>query len=272
MIDAHVHLEKGPYTREWVEEFLRYAQQRGIEEVYFLEHTHLFTEYLGLYDEMASYNPYQYQWFEKKRKNAKPIGEYLEFIRRMKEESWPVKIKFGLEVCYSPEHEEEIRQLKDRYPMDFWAGSVHFLDGWAFSHLRQPWKKDEVRVKELYARYYDLLARLAESRLFSGLSHPNSLQCFGTYPPEGMEQEARRLAAALRDSRMYVEESSGLRINYGDPELGMSSVLLHAMIRQQVPVLTASDAHIPENVGKWVREMCEAIAQEEESFQKGLWE
>lgn len=265
MIDAHVHLEKGPYTREWVEKFLQYAQQRGIEEIFFLEHTHLFTEYLGLYDEMAAYNPYQHQWFAKKRQNARSIGEYLEFIHRMKEEPLPVKVKFGLEVCYSPEHEEEIRQLKDRYPVDFWVGSVHFIHGWAFSHLRQPWKKEEVCVKELYACYYRLLVQLAESRLFSGLAHPNSLQCFGAYPPAGMEEEARRLAVALRDSKMYVEESSGLRINYGDPALGMSPVLLRAMIRQQVPVCTASDAHVPHDVGKWVKEMCQIIAREQEA-------
>lgn len=44
MIDAHVHLEKGPYTREWLQEFIFYAQDRGIRKIYFLEHTHIFRE------------------------------------------------------------------------------------------------------------------------------------------------------------------------------------------------------------------------------------
>ncbi|MFR3591475.1 hypothetical protein [Eisenbergiella massiliensis] len=44
MIDAHVHLEKGPYTREWLQEFIFYAQERGIRKIYFLEHTHIFRE------------------------------------------------------------------------------------------------------------------------------------------------------------------------------------------------------------------------------------
>ena len=34
MIDAHVHLEKGPYTREWLQEFIFYAQERGIRKIY----------------------------------------------------------------------------------------------------------------------------------------------------------------------------------------------------------------------------------------------
>ena len=30
LIDGHVHLEKGPYSVEWVHEFIRYALDRGI--------------------------------------------------------------------------------------------------------------------------------------------------------------------------------------------------------------------------------------------------
>ena len=36
MIDAHVHLEKGEYCIEWINEFIQYALTRGIEEIYFL--------------------------------------------------------------------------------------------------------------------------------------------------------------------------------------------------------------------------------------------
>lgn len=56
MIDAHVHLEKGPYTREWLQEFIIFARERGIREIYFLEHTHIFRECSPLYTEMAQYN------------------------------------------------------------------------------------------------------------------------------------------------------------------------------------------------------------------------
>ncbi len=39
MIDAHVHLEKGDYSVEWINQFAVYAVKRNIDEVYFLEHT-----------------------------------------------------------------------------------------------------------------------------------------------------------------------------------------------------------------------------------------
>ena len=73
------------------------------KEIYFLEHTHLFQECQSLYTEMAEYNAYQGSWFEKKKK-----------------ETFPVKLKFGLEVCYSPEHEKDIEKIKSLYSFDFW--------------------------------------------------------------------------------------------------------------------------------------------------------
>ncbi len=44
MIDAHVHLEKGDYSVEWIEQFIAYAVKRSIDEIFFLEHTHIFKE------------------------------------------------------------------------------------------------------------------------------------------------------------------------------------------------------------------------------------
>lgn len=61
---------------------------------------------------------------------------------------------------------------------------------------------------------------------------------------------------------MYIEESSGLAINYGDPELGMNRKMLRSMLQKNIEILTASDAHVPENVGKFVKEMYDIIENE----------
>lgn len=55
----------------------------------------------------------------------------MEFIELMKKEQFPIKIKFGLEVCYSLEHEKEIEKIKEMYPFDFLVGAIHFIDGLA---------------------------------------------------------------------------------------------------------------------------------------------
>lgn len=255
MIDAHVHLEKGDYCIEWIYEFIECALAREINEIYFLEHTHIFKECCSLYKEMSCYNGYQNQWYRKKYEKARPIKEYTDFIEKVKREKFPVKLNFGLEVCYSPEHVEDIERIKEIYPFDFLVGSIHFIDGWAFSHLRQPWKKEDYNLEVLYHRYYELMYELAKSSLFSGLAHPNSLQCFGAYPIGNYDNEYQRIALALKENNMYIEESSGLVINYGDIELGMNEKMLEIMMEENIQILTASDAHTPQNVGKLVREM-----------------
>ena len=58
---------------------------------------------------------------------------------------------------------------------------------------------------------------------------------------------------------MYIEESSGLVVNYGDTEAGMNKNMLRAMIQQNVQILTASDAHVPQDIGKYVYEMSKLI-------------
>ena len=65
---------------------------------------------------------------------------------------------------------------------------------------------------------------------------------------------------------MYIEESSGLATNYGDTELGMNGKMLKAMILQDVQILTASDAHIPQNVGNLICEMNDLIAKEKKEY------
>lgn len=130
MIDGHVHLERGNYCVEWIHEFIQYGLDRNIDEIYFLEHTHIFHECQSLYNEMSRYNSYQAQWYRKKQSNARPIEEYIRFVGKIKEKNFPLKLKFGLEVCYSPEHENDIEKIKNMYPFDFLVGSVNKAAVW----------------------------------------------------------------------------------------------------------------------------------------------
>lgn len=53
---------------------------------------------------------------------------------------------------------------------------------------------------------------------------------------------------------MKVEFSNGLHINYEISELGMNRKLLEAMVMNDVDIVTASDAHKPEDVGRFIKE------------------
>ncbi|HBR31007.1 MAG TPA: hypothetical protein DD733_02875 [Clostridiales bacterium] len=48
MIDAHIHLERGPYTLQWINEFVKTAVSRGIDEIWLLEHCYRFSEFVPM--------------------------------------------------------------------------------------------------------------------------------------------------------------------------------------------------------------------------------
>ena len=42
MIDGHIHFEKQPYTLEVVENMVKTAMEKEIDEIWLLDHTHKF--------------------------------------------------------------------------------------------------------------------------------------------------------------------------------------------------------------------------------------
>ncbi len=255
MTDAHVHLDKGELSLQYVNKFIQIALEMGIDEIYFLQHTNMFTEFMPIYGNMRQYNDYQRNWVNNKVQNAIPLSVYTDFIDEMRKVTFPVKVKMGLEVCYEPQYEGIISDLTKRYKFDFLVGSVHSIDGWAFSHLKQKWTCDDVDVNLIYRKYYDIMIQLVKSRLFNGLAHPDSLSCFNVFPSFDLTDIYVKLAQELNSSDMYVELSSGLAVNYGIERIGMDKNMLSVMKSQNVKIKTASDAHKPENLGRYIKEM-----------------
>lgn len=256
MIDAHVHIERGPYTRAWIDRFVETALERGLDSLWFLEHTHRFVEFAPLYREAAARDPRHAAWLA--RKTGLHLSEYTAFVEAMKAEVFPIEVRWGLEVCHVPGKEALVRKLTEGAPFDFLTGSVHWIDGWGFDHGPEYWEGHDVDGAWLH--HAELSIDLAESGLYDVIAHPDSIKCFGYLPSETVRGELNaryaRLARALRDGGMAVEVSAGLANNYGRPGVGMEPDLLGAMRDAGVRLVTASDAHRPEDAGLRVGE-CE---------------
>ena len=102
MIDAHVHLENGSLSKDYVFEFIKSAQEKGIDHLQILDHTHRFFEFKEMYEDICQI-PAQKEWFLKKQKNS--IQEYIDLIEEVKKEPLPIQVTWGLEVCYKKERE-----------------------------------------------------------------------------------------------------------------------------------------------------------------------
>ena len=260
MTDVHVHLERGPYTRAWIDRFVETALDRGLASVWFLEHTHRFVEFAPLYREAAARDPRHAAWLA--RKTGLHLSEYVAFVETMKAEVFPIEVRWGLEVCHVPGKEALVRKLTEGAPFDFLTGSVHWIDGWGFDHGPEYWEGHD--VDGAWLRHAELSIDLAECGLYDVIAHPDSIKCFGFLPSPRAEGElaARyaRLARALREGGMAAEVSAGLANNYGRPGVGMEPGLLGAMRGVGVRLVTASDAHRPEDVGLGIGE-CERATE-----------
>ncbi len=257
MRDVHVHFLHGNavgYNTDFLESFIKAAQSTGLNEIYLLEHTHQFIEFEKVYDPIKAYNNYQRNWICERMTSS--IKEYISFIETVKDTQYPVKINFGLEVCYIPETADVLSSILGKYEFDFLTGSVHWIDGWGFDHAGQKELWKSMNVNDVYKRYYNIMFQLCESGLFTGLAHPDSIKCFGYKPDIDLTDDYNKLAILLSKNGMYAENSGGLRLNYcSDLELGLNPELLYIFKKNNVKIETASDAHKQSDVGVNILEL-----------------
>lgn len=247
MIDGHIHIERGPYTLEWIGRFIDRAVERGIDEIWLLEHCYRFEEFVPMYDSVCARSAYVDAWF-RRQAGVKRLGDYLELIERVRAARFPVRIRFGLEICYFQAFEDFIAERARDRGFDFLLGSVHFVDDFAFDHRPEHWEGVDVDV--LYRRYYEDSVALANSGLFDGIGHPDAIGLFGHRPSFPPAEYYERLAEALARGNMYADQNSGAARRCPDTAaLGMNDRLLQALVRRHVRIVTSSDAHRPEDVG-----------------------
>ena len=253
MIDGHIHLEYGDYTLEYLQRFVDKAVEMQLDEIWLLEHNYMFPEFSPMYDSVCAHSSFVNSWFHRKA-GKKSYERYLDFITKARKEVYPVKIRFGLEICYFKGSEDLIVQLTKDKGFDFLLGSIHFVGSFAFDHTAELWKG--VDVDETYRRYFEDSFSLAESNIFNGIGHPDSIKLFGHKPSFSLTEYYEKLAEALLESHMYADHNSGIERRCPDTaSLGMDSELIRILKNHNVPIITSSDAHYPEDVGYKIREL-----------------
>jgi histidinol-phosphatase (PHP family) len=225
IVDYHMHLrdqeERINHSVESVERFVEVAAERGVDEIGFTEHVYYFAQTRPLWS-----LPYQTE------RCVYELDTYVDAVVEAKRQGLPVKL--GLEVDYVSGRQDELAAVLEPYPWDFLLGSVHWIDGLAIDQAPGIWA--EASVDEVWARYLAALAELAASGHVDVLAHPDLAKFFGRrpavieYPPlDGVALEI---------------STAGLHKPVGEvyPDL--------QMLAAHPPITLASDAHVPQNVGR----------------------
>lgn len=244
MLDAHIHFEKQAYNYDTIYKMIAQALKVWLDEIYLLDHTHKFYEFAPIYQPVLK-NKDVSNWFNSTNKCS--INEYLAFIKIIESYHFPLKINFGLEVCYIEESEEELRQLLKKYPFSFLIGSVHYIDDFPFDLSKKLWEKQNVDY--LYKRYYEIMKKLIKSDLFTILGHPDSIKLYNYYPRYDLSSTYHEIAHLLKEHKMITENNSGL-IRYGFSYPGLNPLFYNILKEKEVSILLSSDAHVASDIGR----------------------
>lgn len=232
LIDYHMHTPLCRHAEGEPEAYARRAIERGIHEIGFSDHAPM----------PPHYDP---DW----RMTIEQFPEYVESVLRVRAEVPQLSIKLGLEADYFPGTEDFVYNVTNEFDFDYIIGSVHYIDDWGFDNAENKARFEKADLYEIYAQYFDRVRRLAETKLFDILGHPDLVKKFGHRPSRPIDDLVIPALEAVRRAGMALDlNTSGLR--YPCREIYPSRRFLELARELDVPVTLGADAHRPEHVGE----------------------
>jgi histidinol-phosphatase (PHP family) len=246
MIDYHLHTSRCCHATGSMEEYLAEAEVKQLQEIGFADHFPL-----GLLD----YSP-------RVQVTMHPgeLEEYIKQVEGLKENTNGLVVKAGIEVDYLPGTEEKLASLLGQYRFDYVIGSIHFMDDWDFTH---PVYADDYKNKDilsLYSRYFALIKDLCSCGLFDIVGHIDVIKKFGYSPDVDLEPFWFEIAKILAKTETCFElNTAGRDAPVG--EFYPGSRFLEICFQEGVAVTIGSDAHSPEQVGRYFPEAIRVLRQ-----------
>lgn len=250
MKDLHIHIERGPYTKQWIDKFVEQAVKMNIDEINLLEHSVRIKEFHPAFEQAENYNLYQKKWFEGKRSQAHTMQEYKALAAEIRNAGYPIKINFGLEICWFEQHEDFIRDIVSDGFFDYLIGSVHWIDNWTFNQRKYQWLGKD--VNKIYKRYYEMSNTLIESDIFDIIAHPDLVRCHSIYPDYDLSGTYKSLCENAKAHNVMIEMNTS-------KGLGLNPQFLEIAKQSKAEFSTGSDAHCPEDVGRGIKEVTELL-------------
>jgi len=246
MLDYHIHTTLCRHAEGDMEEYLLEAERQGLCEIGFADHYPL---------EALGYTPRVQVTMDQHE-----LGKYIEAVLRLRAASNKVAVKLGIEVDYLPGKEEQLREQLSRYPFDYIIGSVHFMDGWDFTHPIYAANYKDKDIDSLYSRYFQLVRQACESDLFDIIGHVDVIKKFGFRPQEPPEMLWAQTVRVLKQTNTTIElNTAGLDAPVG--AFYPDRFFLELCLAEGVSVTLGSDAHAPHQVGRYFRTALEVLTE-----------
>ncbi|AZV47152.1 histidinol phosphate phosphatase [Nautilia sp. PV-1] len=233
LIDLHNHTPLCKHATGEPEEYIQKAIEKGIGVYGFADHAPM------------NFDP-------KYRMNFDEMDKYEQKIISLSQKYDNIKILLGYEVDFTPETDKRVLERD----VDYFIGSIHFLDNWGFDNPEFIKEWDGRDVDDVYKEYFYLIEKMAESKLFNIVGHIDLVKVFGHKPVKPVKDIAKNAIKAIKKSGMAVElNTAGLRKPV--KELYPGDEILEMLLEENIDITFSSDAHSPEQVGFMLSETVE---------------
>ncbi len=244
MIDYHLHTTRCCHATGSLSDYLAEAEMKGLREVGFADHFPL-----GL----LGFEPRAQVTME-----PDELEQYIVDVEGLKSETKAPSVKLGVEVDYIPGTEEKLARLLEKYNFDYITGSIHFMGRWDFTHPVYAEDYNNCDLEFLYRKYFDLVKDLCKSGLFDIIGHLDVIKKFDYRPDIDLDPLRRETARLLKDTGVCFElNTAGRDAPVGD--FYPDQKFIQACFSEGVSVTLGSDAHAPEQVGRYLTEAVSAL-------------
>ena len=253
LVDGHMHLEYGPLNEEYVLEFVKAGVEKGLDEIDILDHTHRFKEFEPCYEHLKKYEA-QSEWLKQPTKFCSRLPEYYDLISRVRKMDLPIRVCFGLEVCYSKNTEELLKEILKDVKLDFLTGAIHSFDSilYDMSFSAELFEKEKLDADQIVSSYYEAVNDCLGSGLFDRLAHPDQIKMIGKKVTYDLKKTYEQIADNLLKADMYAENNTGAHYRYHLADIGLNEEMLNIFKKKGVRMICASDAHKPADVGSYI--------------------
>ena len=192
---------------------------------------------------------FQRKWL-KSNKFKYTLDEYFAFIEKLRRRH---KVLAGIEVCNFQDQATVAKILRD-YPFDYVIGSVHFLRGWAYDTgaIKAEWENHP--LTDIYEWYTQEVEKLAATGLYDALGHPFNIRLYRHIPDFDVTPYLERAAKAMKAANMIVDLNTGTYYRYPIEEFSPYPDFMHMARAYDLPIITTSDAHKPEDCARYNEE------------------
>lgn len=194
----------------------------------------------------------------KYRMSFAQMNEYQNMVRSVQEKyKDKIDVLFAYEVDYLPGYMDKRVLEAD---VDYLIGSAHFIDKWGFDNPEFIGHYEGADIDTIWQEYFELIKEMAETGYFDIVGHLDLIKVFKYIPKGDISKIAEEALQAIKKADMVLELNvAGYRKPCAEPY--PSKALLKRAFELDIPITFSSDAHKPEQVGLYRKEI-ETFARE----------